>query len=182
MLHCRCLTRFWVWLNISILNIPGVRIAQDSEYISGSECARFLNIPKFWICQDFSGSRICLNTCWICRQCLIKFEYVWTFLNVPIYAWICLNLPEQFCISPFPCLFYNPFSTLTPGYLFERLQETIGYSLKEHEVIFLKRQKLIFAIAAGIISIISCFRLNILQVRFKLAVTFWCQGIGGQVG
>ena len=33
---------------------------------------------------------------------------------------------------------------ITRGYLFERLQETRGYSLKEHEAAFLKRQNLIF--------------------------------------
>ena len=33
---------------------------------------------------------------------------------------------------------------ITSGYLFERLQETRGYSLKEHETTFLKRQNLIF--------------------------------------
>ena len=33
--------------------------------------------------------------------------------------------------------------------LFQRLHETKSYSQKEHEVIFLKRQNLIFSIVAG---------------------------------
>ena len=49
---------------------------------------------------------------------------------------------------------------ITRGYLFERLQETRGYSLKEHETTFLKRQNLIFfSTAAGSISFVSCFLL-----------------------
>ena len=43
----------------------------------------------------------------------------------------------------------NPLSTLAPDYLFERLQETKRYTLKEHETVFLKMQNLIFSIAAG---------------------------------
>ena len=87
--------------------------------------------------------------------------YVWAYVNMPKYALIYLNLPEQFYISPFPHLLYNPLSTLTRDYSFERLQETIGYNVQQHEVVFLKRQNLIFSIAAGIISIVSFFRLNI---------------------
>ena len=37
-------------------------------------------------------------------------------------------------------MFYNPFSTWTRGYLLEHVQETRGYSLKEHEAVFLKRE------------------------------------------
>ena len=62
---------------------------------------------------------------------------------------------------PFPHLFYNPFSTWTGGYLFKCLHGTRGYSLKDYEDVFLKRQNLIFSIAAGSISSAFCFRLNI---------------------
>ena len=41
---------------------------------------------------------------------------------------------------------------ITLGYLFESLQETRGYSLKENEAVFLKRQNLTFNIAAGSIT------------------------------
>ena len=61
-------------------------------------------------------------------------DYIWIFLNLPEYAGICMNMPKfAFCFT-FPHLFYYPFST----YLFERLQETKGYSLKEDETVFLK--------------------------------------------
>ena len=79
-LPCRCLTRFWVCLRFWI--------CQGSEYASGFEYARILNIPEFWICQGFTGFRICLNNSWIC---LNMSDYVWIFLNLPEYAWICLK-------------------------------------------------------------------------------------------
>ena len=88
------------------------------------------------------GLRIYQNNSWICliiSRCLIS-------LNIPEYAWICLNMPEWllFYISPFPHLFCNLLSTGTRDYLFERLQETRYYSLKDHEAFFLKRQNLTF--------------------------------------
>ena len=60
-------------------------------------------------------------------------------------------------ILHFPCGYIT-----SRGYLFEGLQETRGYSLKE-QAVFLKRQSLTFSIAAG--SIIHLF-------HFKFAVTF----------
>ena len=79
------------------------------------------------------------------------------------YAWICLDLSEWllFYISPFPHLFHNLLSTWTLSYLFEYLQQTRGYSLKEHKAAFLKREKLIFSIAAVSISFAFRFSLNI---------------------
>ena len=41
--------------------------------------------------------------------------------------------------------------------VFEHLQETRDYSLKEHEAVFLKKQKLIFSIAAGNDLLVFCF-------------------------
>ena len=72
--------------------------AFGSEYASGSEYARVLNILVFWICKGYAGSEyawICLNNSWI-------------FLNIPEYAWICLNLAELLllCTSPLPSLVY----------------------------------------------------------------------------
>ena len=111
-----------------VLNVPEFWIHQASQYASGFEYARLLNMflvlnmPEFWICQGYTGFRICLNNPWI-------------WLNMLE----CLNMAEclLFYISIFPPLFYNFFSTLTRGYLFERLQETRAYSLKEHEAVFL---------------------------------------------
>lgn len=59
-------------------------------------------------------------------------------------------------ISPFPHLFNNR------DYLFEHLQETSGYSLKEHQTIFLKRQNFNFSAAVGSISFVLSFRLYVL--------------------
>ena len=75
--------------------------------------------------------------------------YVWICLNMPKYVWICLDLLEWllFYISPFSHLFYNLFSIWTFDYMLECLQETRGYSLKENEAVFLKKQNLIFAFA-----------------------------------
>ena len=142
-----------------ILNVSELWIAQDSGYVSGSECARVLDVPGlwvcfcFWICQDpeytrvltmsglqrvqnmLNNSRICLNLpnyVWICVNIP---GYVWICRNMPEYAWICLNLPEWllFYIFPFPHLFYNPLPTRTRGYLFERLQKVRGVNLGGHE-------------------------------------------------
>ena len=90
-------------------------------------------------------------------------DYAWVYLNMPEYAGICVNMPEWlvFYISQFPHFLNNPFFTRTRDYLFERLQKTRGNSLKEHEAVFLNRQYLIFSMAAGSVSFVFCFRLNI---------------------
>ena len=76
-------------------------------------------------------------------------EYAGIYVNMPKSAWMAFVL----CF-PIPHLFYNSFSTWTRGYLVERLQETRGHSLKEHKAVFLKRQNLIFSIAAWTISFV----------------------------
>ena len=136
--------RFWFWVPILLL---------ESEYASGSECGTVLDISGFWICLWF----------WIfqdsednfCASFSINFM-PWQSSKYARVTWICLNIPEYtinlpeyllFYNSPFPYLFYNPFSTWTRGYLFERLQETRGYSLKEQEAVFLKRHSLNFSIS-----------------------------------
>ena len=60
----------------------------------------------------------------------------------------------------------NPLSTRTHGYLIQFLLETKSYSLKNYEDVFLKRQNLVFSIAAGSIWFF-CFQLNIFQITFK---------------
>ena len=122
------------------------------------------NIPWFWICQGHTGSRICLNNSWIY---LNMSNYLWICLNMREYSWICLNMPGWLLlyISAFPHLFCNAFSAWICDYLFERLQETRGYSLRKHEAAFLKRQNLIFSIVAGSISFVFCFRLNIFKSK-----------------
>ena len=84
-------------------------IYQGFEYASGSVYAGILNIPRFCICQDYTGFWICLNIClnnsWIC---LLMPKFAWGHLNVPENAEICVNKTINlfhwllFYISPFP--------------------------------------------------------------------------------
>ena len=128
-----------------------------------------LNMPGSWIYQSSEYTRVrrgftkCLNNFWIWLNML---DCVWICLNMPEYTGICVNMHKcawmlLLYVPPFLYLFYNPFSTWRRDYLFERLQEGRGYGRKEHEAVFLKRQNLIFSIAAGNISFVFCFRLNI---------------------
>ena len=57
-------------------------IAQDSAYVSGSECARVSGIPGFWICLCF----------WICQDSeYARVTQGWEYASIiPEYAWICL--------------------------------------------------------------------------------------------
>ena len=112
--------------------------------------------------EEYIGLRIYLNNSWICLNIP---DYVWTCQNMHEYAKICLN---GFCFrfSPFLHLFYNPLSTWTHDYLFECLQETRGYSLKIHGAVFLKRQNLIFPVAAGSTWFVF-FRLNIFTSKIE---------------
>ena len=139
-LHCTCLTRFrvflWFWvsriLNMSlVLKMQRLWVYQSSEYASVTQ--------GNWICQNISGF------VWICRN---MPKYAWICRNIREYAEICVNMPKsvwrafalRFPVSPFVL---QSLPTWTRGYLFERLQDTRGYSLKEHEVVFLKRHNLI---------------------------------------
>ena len=107
---------------------------------------------------------------------MIISGYVSICLNMPEYAWIWLNLSEWllFYISPFPRLFYNPFSTSTHGYLFEHLQRTIFC-----ETVFLKMQNFVFSVAGGSISeswytlLVFCFFIqNLSRNHLKSYPTF----------
>ena len=148
-----------------VLNEPEFWMYQGSEYAPGFEYARILNIPEFWIRQGYKGFKICLNNSWIC---LNMPDNVWICLgNMPEYVRICVNMPKYawmafgFTFLHFLIGFAIPWKR---GYLFERLQETRetrGYSLKKQETPFLKKQNLIFSLAAGSISFVFCFRLNI---------------------
>ena len=57
-----------------------------------------LNIPGFWICQVYTGFLMCLNN--FC-------------LNMPKYAWMCLNIPEWYLFSWIDKIwfFYSSWST-----------------------------------------------------------------------
>ena len=161
-----------------------------------------LNVPGFWIYQSSWYARVTQGSeyagltpeyAWIC---LIMFGYLWKCLE---YAETCVNMPKSAWMtfvlhSPiYPFVFQSLFY-LNTCYLFERLQETTGYSLKEHEAVFWKRQHLIFWIAAGSITFIFCIRLNNLykqDLNFQLLFTAeenkenreeggWAGGEGGE--
>ena len=158
------------------LNVTEFWIYQGSEYAFGFECTRILNIPEFWICQGYTGFRICrINSC----ICLNMPDYVWISLEMPEYAGTCVNMPKSAWMtfvlhSPIYPFCFSTLFYLNTCYLFERLQETTGYSLKEHEAVFWKRQHLIFCIAAGSITFIFCIRLNNLykqDLNFQLLFT-----------
>ena len=55
-----------------ILNVLEFWIYRGFEYASSFEYAGVVNIPKFWICQGYTG-----------------FKYAWI---IPKYVWICLNM------------------------------------------------------------------------------------------
>ena len=87
-----------------VLNILGFWIARDSEYVSGFECTRVLNIPEFWVCQGYTGFRICLDNSQIClkvwtRKCLDMSEFVAICVNMSKSAWMAFVL--HFPISQF---------------------------------------------------------------------------------
>ena len=85
----------------------------SSEYTSGFEYPRVLNIPEFWIYQ---GSEYALGSkyakvlnrqgfeyakvnvkqgCDMPEYAKIIPEYVWFSLNMSEYAWICVNMPKS---------------------------------------------------------------------------------------
>ena len=116
---------------------------------------RALNMPQFLI-LNISVFRMCggyTEYAWIIS------EHAWTCLNIPKYAWMCLNIPEWLLFFPH-C---NPLSTWTGGYLFQYLSESKSYSLKDYQVVFVKRQNLLFSVIAGSIWFAFCFKINILQ-------------------
>ena len=63
----------------------GFEYVLGSEFMSSSDYARVLNIPDFWICENYTGFWIYLNNSVIC---FIMPEYVWICLNMPKCAWM----------------------------------------------------------------------------------------------
>ena len=90
-----------------------IDVWQGSEYALGSEHAKILDIPGFWICLGGSEHSRVLNISVLHRP-LNMSEGAWIF---PWYAWLCLNVPEygvicvKYLIVPEWHLFYmSPFS------------------------------------------------------------------------
>ena len=113
---------------------------------------------------NMPGFRIYLNNSWIC---LNFSDYVWICLNMPEYTGRCVKMPKSAWMTfvlYFPC-----------GYI---TLHTRSYVLKEHEVVFLKRQYVIFSMAAGSILFAFCFRPNI----FTSKIWICCYLLSGEWG
>ena len=163
-----------------VLNIQGFWIYQESEYPLGSEYTRVwgmplvLNMQGFWIYggSEYASVRQGSGYAWIC------LKNFWIYLIMTKYVWICLNMLEyagiylldDFCVT-FPLC--NPLSTWMRGYLSQNLHETISCSLKEHEVVFLTRQNLIFYLVAGSINLIFVLDLIFLQIKSQICCYLW---------
>ena len=154
------LTRIWIFL--------WFRISQDSEYASGCECAMILNIQGLRIFQVYTGFRICLNNSWIC---LNMPESVWIYLNVPEYTRIFVNMPKSAWMAfvlHFPIFFTIPFlleHVDTYLIVYRRLEVIESLMRPEEEAVFLKRQNLIFSVAARSILFVFYFRLSIVRSK-----------------
>ena len=70
--------------------MPGFWIYQGSEYATGSEFAKVLNVPGFWIYQRYTGFWICLNISGCI--CLDMSEYAEIWMNMPKFAWMAFVL------------------------------------------------------------------------------------------
>ena len=92
--------------------------------IFAKRSAKVLNIPRFWICQCYTGFWICLNM----PDC--------TWLNMLGYVWICHN---GFCfIFPHcnPCLLKRVVNYFWVSFFFQRLHKIRSFSVKENEAVF----------------------------------------------
>ena len=91
-------------LNMSlVLNVLEFWIYQGSKYASGFKYARILNTSEYWICQCYTGFRMCLNISWLC---LIMSECAWLCRKMLEYAEICVNMPKSAWMAfvlQFPC-------------------------------------------------------------------------------
>ena len=90
-----------------VLNIPGFWIAHDSEYVSGSECARVLDrvlnmllilyMPGFCIYQSSEYAGVTQGS----EYPSIIPEYAWISLIMSEYAWVCVNMPKLRAVKVF---------------------------------------------------------------------------------
>ena len=119
----------WLWMcqgfwNTRVLNLPLV-----------------LNMSGFWIYQSSEYARVVHGSEYasIIPDCLNMPEYAKKCVNISKSTWMVFVLH---LIFPFvlQSVFY-----LNTWLLIERLRETRGYSLKEHDAVFLSRENLIFS-------------------------------------
>ena len=122
------MTRFWIWLRFWVCQ--------------GSEHARLLNIPGFWICIHRYIQGICIQGTkydrvtqdseyvWIIPE---YAYYAWICASIPKYAWIYLNLPEWFLFTLTYC---NPLSKRMTVCFFWRDKIWFFYSCRKYFVCF----------------------------------------------
>ena len=108
-------------LNMSL--VLNIWIYQGYEHVSRFEYARILNILEFWICQGYTGFRICLNNSRIFLNRMLKYAWI---------SWICMN---GFCFTfpDFPIYFAIPFllkHVLTYLNVYVRLEVTVWRNMK----------------------------------------------------
>ena len=80
MLHCRCVTGFWICLRFWI--------CQHSEY------SRVLNMPGFWIYHSFKYVKLTQGS----KYAWINPGYIWLYLNVPKFVWTAFVLHSSIAI------------------------------------------------------------------------------------
>ena len=122
--------KVWKVRSITIITINYFHYMFHHRCLSGFWISlRFWKCLWFRICQASEYNRI-LN------RLIQGPEYAWIHLNMPDYAGICMSMHK--------CT-WRAFVTC-PQCLFECMVTYFneGYGLKEHEVVFLKRQNLIF--------------------------------------
>ena len=106
----------------------------------------------------------------------INIEYVWLFLNMSEYAWICRIMPgcDWIYLNGFSLTFSqcNHWSTWKQGQCLHKTRR----NMKEHEAVFLNRKNVIFSIMAGSIWFVFCKRPNILTSKiWNLFLFFWSE-------
>ena len=106
----------------------------SSEYASGFEHARILNIPEFFIFQDYTEFRICLNNSCICQD---MSGCTWTY-------GICMNMPKStwvVFVLHFRCGFIT-FHVVTYFNVYSRLEVIVWRNMRQNLIFF-------FSVAAG---------------------------------
>ena len=89
----------WIYQGTVVLNIPGLWICQCSEYASGSEYGRILDIQKVLNIHKTINTNSNINSFMIyakLHRVLIMTEYAWIILE---YIWLCLPIVFFFYIN-----------------------------------------------------------------------------------
>ena len=104
---------YYYWINRHKQN------KQDSEYASGPQYTKLLNMAKFSISERYTAFWICQNMPWQSSEYVLGSKYgrvvniqeLHRVLNVPQYGWIYLNRP-WICLSEFTIKRQEHFATI----------------------------------------------------------------------